>query len=228
MRALAIIAVIAVGPRAEARGCSERSDVVGFHHCSRFGDKWSRESHAPHVWIDLGYFYHRFTAEPFQLGGAPLVLGGGAGNFDTSAEGFQMRVLGGIGPVFYTGLEIDGGGNDIMPEPIGIQPSSSFYVGPMWVAGAHIIERYRIALSAELAGGVRYDDFFTCTGGKSSCSGPDSSQTARELEARVRADVFFHPHFSLGIAFGKSLIADRDRMWMISFGIHGRTMDGMY
>lgn len=230
MRALVVIVgLVAAAHHAEAKGCTERSDVVGFHHCSRFGDMWSRDSDAPHVTVDMGFFYHRFTTQPFQIGGAPLVLGGGDGNFATSAEGFQTRVLAGIGHVFYTGFEVDGGGNDILPKPVGLQPSSGFYAAPMWIAGAHLVERYRFALSAELAAGLRYDDFIACTDTSPKCqNGPDWSDTRGEIEARVRADLYVHPHFSLGVAFGKSLIDSNDRIWMISVGIHGRTMDGMY
>lgn len=228
MKALVVLVLLAAAPRAEAKGCSERSDVVGYHHCSRFGYLWSRESNAPHVAVDFGFFYHRFTAQPFQLASAPLVVGGGDASYATSAEGFQTRMLAGIGHVFYTGLELDAGANDIMPEPIGLQPTTSFYIAPMWVAGAHIIERYRFALSAELAGGFHWDAFFVCAGGGSKCDGPDATEMRGELEARVRADFYFHPQFSLGFAYGNSLIESNDRIWMISVGIHGRVIDGMY
>lgn len=228
MKAIVIIAVLAAAHHAEAKGCHETSDVVGYHHCTRFAYMWSRESDSPRFTFELGYFYHRFTASSVNLGDAPLVMGGAAPDMATSAGGVAVRFIGGLNHVFYTGLEFDGGGNDVMPHPIGTQPTDGLYMSPMAVFGAHVIERYRVALSAELAGGFRYDDFYACPSAMPKCTTPDDSQTRRQLEGRLRAELFIHPHFSLAFSYGHSLIDSGDRTWMVSLGVHGRTMDGMY
>jgi hypothetical protein len=228
MKALIIIAIVALAHHADAKGCHESSDVVGYHHCSRFGYLWSRESDSPRFMFELGYFYHRFTANSLNLGDAPLVMQGTAPDMRTSAAGASMRFIGGLNHVLYTGLELDAGGNDILPKPFGAQPTDGLYMSPMLVFGAHVIERYRVALSAELAGGFRYDDFFSCPESMPKCTGPDDSQTRRQVEARARAEFFIHPHVTAVLTYGVSLIDSGDRMWMLGFGIHGRTMDGMY
>jgi hypothetical protein len=156
------------------------------------------------------------------------VVGGGAADMRTSAGGVSMRFIGGLDHVLYTGLELDSGANDILPHPIGTQPTDGIYMSPMAVFGAHVVERYRLALSAEVAGGFRYDDYYACPSTMPKCNSPDDSQTRRQLEARARLEWFVHPHFSAVFSYGVSLIDSGDRMWTVSLGIHGRTMDGMY
>jgi len=222
VKALVVLALVAVAPRAEAKGCHEVSDVVGYHHCTRFANDWSRESDAPRLSVDFGWFYHRFTMLPFALDATRAT--DSSSDFATTAHGVGVRVLGGIGHVLYTGLELDGGDNDTLPRPVGLQPTDGFYMSPNAVFGAHLFERVRIALSTELAGGVRFDSVYTCA----KCQGPVASEWRRQLEARVRVDAFIHPHVSFGFSYGHSLLDAGDQMWMLSIGIHGRTMDGMY
>jgi hypothetical protein len=225
---LVIAALAALAPRAEAKGCHEVSDVVGYHHCTRFGYLWSRESDSPRFTFDIGWYYHRFTALPFTLGDAAR-LTQPAPNFYTASHGVQVRFLGGIGHVLYTGLELDAGSIDVLPQPIGLQPQQGMSISPNAVLGAHLFERFRLAVSAELVGGVRYADFFVCDPPNATkCMGPDSSEWRRQLEARGRIDVYPHPHFSIGFAYGHSLLDSTDSMWSISLGIHGRTMNGSY
>ncbi len=51
-----ILAMVALSiTRADARGCTEHSDVVGLQHCSHFGT-WSRDDDQfPRLWLDVGY-----------------------------------------------------------------------------------------------------------------------------------------------------------------------------
>jgi len=220
--ALAALAGLAAARLAHAKGCHEGSDVVGYHHCSWFGTEWSRDAATPRVSVELAHYFRHFEADPFTLGGPALATS--PSDFHATSSGVVWRVLVGFGPVVYTGVEVDGGGLDSAPRPVGTQVGESFEVAPYAVVGAHLYERYRVVLSTELEAGLRYDEFAACNMGD--C--PDVSQTKADVQARIRADIFFHPHLSLAIGWGESLVDSNERIFTLGVSLHGRSMDGMY
>ncbi len=227
--ALAAVAIAALAPRAaHAKGCHEVSDVVGLQRCSRYGT-WSREADVPRLWIDIGWFYQRFTSEPFTLAAAPLATAPATVGLGTGVSGAAVRWLGGLGHVLYVGGELMPGGVTDMPRVIGLQPTYGVYFGVHGVAGAHV-ERYRVGLSAELATGFRVTEFVYCEPG-TNCKGDnfsDDTQTRLELQARVRADFFLAPHWTIGVGYGRSLVDRDDHIMMVTTAVHIRPMDGMW
>jgi len=221
---VALVAGLALPRAVHARGCHETSDVVGYHHCSWFGVDWSRDADTPRLSFDIDYYFRHFEADPFSLGSAPLVATGGPTDFHATSSGEAWRVLVGFGHFVYTGVEIDGGSLDRVPRTVGTPVVEGLELAPYALAGVHLYERYRIAVSTELAAGFRYDDFEACN--TSDC--PDVSQWKPDVQARVRADVFIHPHVSLGIGYGESVIDSNERIFMVGISLHGRAMDGMY
>ncbi|HUJ62030.1 MAG TPA: hypothetical protein VLX92_26170 [Kofleriaceae bacterium] len=225
--ALAIAAALALcAARAEARGCHEISDWVGYHRCTVFGADWSREADTPNLWIELGYFRHDFISAPFSLATTDASQSAPE-HYDlhTTGGGIAWRTLGGIGRVFYTGLELEPGWIAHAPTVPGPTPTDDEYLAASLIAGVHG-ELLRIGLSAELAAGGRYEDFDYCP--EKGCKDVDADQTSWMLEARVRADLFVVPHFSIGVMYGKSLIDRDDHSVMFYIGLHGRAVDGMY
>jgi hypothetical protein len=230
MRSVGVLlaGVAALAPRAaDAKGCHEVSDVVGLQHCSRFG-MWSRDADLPRLWIDIGYFHQRFDSEPFTLAAAPLATPHPL-DLATETSGVGLRFLGGIGHTFYTGFELLPGMVVDEPQGIGLQPTygMSFAFHP--IAGVHV-ERYRIALSAELAPGFRATEFVYCAPG-TTCKGAnfsDETQARLELQARVRADFYLAPQLSIGVGYGRSLLDRDDHIFMVSGALHIRPMDGMW
>jgi hypothetical protein len=224
--AVAIAVVLAARP-VHAKGCHEVSDVVGLQRCSRYG-VWSRDADVPRVWIEVGYFHQRFAAEPFTLGPVALATTPPALDFSTAVEGFQLRMLGGIGRFAYTGVEMLAGGIDEMPHIDGVQPNDGMYMGMHAIAGAHV-ERYRIALGGELAAGFRATGFWYCPPDVSCKNTQLSEMQARlELQWRLRVDLFAAPNWSVGFGYGQSLVDANDHVWMIGTTIHARVMDGMW
>lgn len=233
MRALVIAAVVcavivvAAPHAAYAKGCHEVSDVVGLQHCSRFG-RWSRDSDMPRLVLDIGYFSERYQSGPFMLGPTPRTTTQPL-DLATGVSGMSIRGLGGIGHVFYTGFEILPGSTFQNPQTLGVQPSYGMFIGLHGIAGVHV-ERYRVALAAELAYGLRSLELVHCVPG-SDCKGDNlssDSQTDSELQARVRADFYFHPNLAIGAAYGESLVDRGERVLMFSASIHIRAMDGMW
>lgn len=225
MKAIAIlVALVAAAPHAEAKGCHERSYVVGLQRCSWFGT-WSRDANVPRLWLDVGYYHHVFTSQPFTLGSSALTTT--PADLTTVTGGPVFRILGGIGDWFYTGGELAPGFLQQTPQVPGPAPTVSDYLAMHAIAGVHA-SLFRIGASAELAGGFRYEDFEYCPLGDRKCTGgSEASQTRRELEARLRIDVFLTPSLSLGTMFGKSLIDRDDRIVMLYLGLHLRNLDGM-
>lgn len=230
MKALVVAGVLVAvaAPRAaHAKGCHEVSDVVGLEHCRRFG-MWSREYDIPRLWLDIGYFSERFQSQPFTLGAAPLAT---TQHLDesTGVSGVSIRFLGGIGHAFYTGFELLPGGMFETPQTLGVQPTYGMMFGLHGIAGVHV-ERFRLALAAELAPGFRYVSLVHCTQG-TSCKGDNAQsddQARLELQGRLRLDFYLHPNLAIGAAYGKSLVDADDRVIMFTASIHVRAMDGMY
>jgi hypothetical protein len=224
MRWLVLAALLASARPADARGCHERSYVVGYHHCTTFG-LWSRDVDQPRLVIDIGFLHHRFMSEPFSLTSEPReTMPATDLRTGASLPGIH-RILYAPNAFLYTGAELGFGWLTLTPH-VGSDLSTSYGVFHALV-GAHINPLWRVSLAAELAAGGRVDSMSSCT--TKPC--PDASgvtQTSRELEARALVDLWMTPQVSLGFGYGRSLIADNDSTWMIYVGFHVRPMDGMH
>ena len=206
---------------AEAKGCTEHSDVVGLQHCSHFGT-WSRDDDMPRLWFDLVFALHEYRFDHLSL--APGVFAAmEPGTVPTEGNGLVLRGLGGLGHVFYVGFEMTIGNASVQPTP-DPPPSSTFYVAPNLIAGVHH-DLLRIGWSAELAAGYRHENFEYCP--TTGCMAIDADRDGVVLEARIGADLYLTSHWSIGLRAGKSLLEDNDTSFMVFTSAHIRAMDGM-
>jgi hypothetical protein len=112
-RALLLLApILLAAPRAEARGCHERSEIVGKQRCSRFGDPWD-VSRTPAFVVGLGPSVIGFpvagtafdaTVEQRQGDGIHVRVGGGRPQ-RWVAFGAPLRLAIFAPRVFYLGAE---------------------------------------------------------------------------------------------------------------------------
>ena len=212
----------AAGRRAEAKGCHEVSDVVGYQKCSFFGT-WSREAAVAPVWLELGFQSHHFRSAPFTLDPQPLLARAAGTDLATTSAAPTMRML--VGTLLYGGFELGGGWLSHTPPASGIVPvASSTYLEGALIAGAHVAV-WRVAFGAELAAGGRVTQFSPCASNK--CGQTPESQSRWQLEARARIDAFIAPRFSIGLSVGRSLIDANDTTYVVNLGAHIRAIDGM-
>ncbi|MBV8762191.1 MAG: hypothetical protein JO257_33175 [Deltaproteobacteria bacterium] len=223
MKALVIVALLAVSVRAYAKGCHETSQVVGYEHCTWFGT-WSRDTPVFPLWFELTYYRHAFTAQPYTLDGAALSTTPGD-DLTAISGGPMFRIL--AGRLLYAGLEGGGGWLSTLPHSYGAtQPGWGGYMSGHIVGGAHVV-LWRFGLGAELAAGGRWAVLANCNAkADPMCMQVQSSQTSREVELRARADIFIVPQWSLGVVVGKSLLDDNDHELLITTGFHVRALDG--
>jgi hypothetical protein len=226
----ALLAVVIAHRSAAASSCHEISDVVGLEHCSRFG-MWSRDGDVPAMWFDFGYFHRNFALDPTHLEGAARTMGPTLAPIDeaSTSNGLYWRGIGALGRAAYVGGDFQWGALGKMPPVAPYADSYGLYMGLHAIAGVHA-ERFRIALAGELAAGFRAAELVYCAS-RTNCKGSDQAsdgQSAWELEARVRADVFFWPSFTLGVSYGHSVIAHDDSTLLLTLGVHMRVIDGMY
>src|SRR5262249_29823131 len=138
----------------------------------------------------------------------------------TVTDGAVMRLLFGLRRWLYVGAEASMGAFGQIATPSGSAQIDLLNTEGLAVGGARVYYA-RLALSAELAAGVRSTQF---------SQDPGTAyvvQWRRELEARVRFDVFTDVHYTLGVSYGRSLIDAHDSSWTITLGIHGRVLDGL-
>ncbi len=219
---IAIVAfVLALAQRADAKGCHEVSEVVGRQRCSHFGT-WSRDASAPPIWGEVMGGWNNFVAAPYTLDKAPLVTSGHEGLASQAAIA-SFRAM--MGSLVYGGIELDAGALTTIPEASGPTPAvAATYLGAVLVVGVHAA-LWRFGFGAELAAGGRAIDLEACA--TKGCSAPSDWQTHRELEARVRFDLFTAPRFSLGVMIGKSIVDSTGTTVMFGMSGHVRAMDGM-
>ncbi|HEY1550033.1 MAG TPA: hypothetical protein VGG28_19530 [Kofleriaceae bacterium] len=227
MKAAIIIALaIAFAPaRAHAKGCHEVSHVVGYEKCSRFG-MWSRDQDILPFHLEVGWLHERFSTKPFVLSGADARTTTGSsdgGEPATIADGVATRWLAGSRLV-YGGIELDAGGLAQQPQFAGLPAGDGSIMAGLGVFGIHA-SLWHLAGGVELAAGGRVVDYSYC-GDAKSCNATEV-QGGGVLEARVRAELFVTQRWSLGFAYGKSLIDD-ERSFYVFTGLHLRALDGMY
>jgi hypothetical protein len=229
MRAAIVIAIaiaVLAPARAHAKGCHEISHVVGYEKCSRFGT-WSRDQDIFPFHFEVGWLHEAFSTKPFQLTASDdarsTTTSSGGSEGLTVGDGAAMRYLGG-GRLFYGGLEFDSSGLVRQPEFAGLPPGDGVIMAGLGVFGVHA-SLWHFAAGVELAAGGRVTMYNYC-GNEKSC-GQTEAQGAGVVEGRVRVEWFPTQRWSLGVAYGKSLIDD-ERSFYVFTGIHLRALDGMY
>jgi hypothetical protein len=227
MRALIVIAlaVATLAPaRAHAKGCHEISHVVGYEKCTRFG-MWSRDLDWFPFHLEVGWLHESFSTKPFVLSGvdARTTAMPSEGEPTTVADGASVRWLGGT-RLLYGGLEMDSAGLVRQPEFTGLPAGDGSVFAGLGVIGVHT-SLWRFAAGIELAAGGRVTAYDYC-GSEKSCN-QSEVQGAGVVEGRVRVEWFPVQRWSLGVAYGKSLIDDERSLYVFT-GIHLRALDGMY
>jgi hypothetical protein len=220
---LVVVAIVLIAARADAKGCHEQSDVVGFQHCSHFGDWSPDDPQEPRLWLELGDLTEQFVLPSVSFASGTGVEGAAA---RATATAVALRVLYGFDAVFYVGGELAFGSLIDAPEqlPRGATSDGTDFASVRAIAGAHVAVR-RFELAAELAAGMRYYDIGACI--DDACmADPDVGHTRLEVDARVRADFFFSRVGSIGVAVGNGLVDRNDREVMIMLAAHIRAMDG--
>jgi hypothetical protein len=217
VKALIVIAVLAVSVRAHAKGCHEVSNVVGFERCTWFGT-WSRDVDVAPFWMDLAFSMHSYTSEPYSLDAAAS-HGTTRDDLATTAMGPMFRML--YGRLFYTGVDFGGGWISQMPTTLGTtQPTWGSTLEGHVIGGAHVA-LWRFGIGAEAAFGGRWQVLSSCDQRSDpSCMPAQSSQTSRELSLRAHVDLFLTPRWSIGALLGT------DHELMIYTGVHVRAVDG--
>ncbi len=221
--AIAIAIVSASAGRADAKGCHETSYVVGFEHCSGFGE-WSRDSDIPRLWIELGMFDHHYASHRFALGHTEQI-DQEPSSLRTNTRGALLRIAGGLSRLFYVGGELEIGDAEIESGLRGLPPSGGGDAGALHAfAGLHA-EVDRLSFATELATGFRSEAFYACA--SAACSQLSAGQNHGELEARFRGELFVAGGVSAALTFGQSLLDSRDHQIIVTLGFHIRAIDGM-
>ena len=220
---LVAIALLAIASRAEAKGCHERSDVVGFQHCGHFGTWSPDDPQMPRLWLELGDLTERFVAPTAIFTGNTASEGAAA---QAIATGAVLRILGGLDDHVYVGGEASIGTLVETPQVLGagITSDGTDFISLRAVSGAHVAVRHML-LAVELATGLRYYDIGACIDAKC-MSAPDLGHDRFEIDARARVDYFISREFSIGFAIGNGLVDRGDRSAMITIATHFRAMDG--
>jgi hypothetical protein len=115
-----LIALVIAGAaaRAEARGCSERSEILGKQHCSRFGDGWDVSRGHPWV-VGFGLQVARFPVGDARFSAQIVEKGGDANPFSVSGSDLggawtsgspTLRIAMFPARIFYVGVEGSYGG----------------------------------------------------------------------------------------------------------------------
>jgi hypothetical protein len=224
--AVVLAVVAAMTARAHAKGCHERSHVVGYQHCGRFGE-WSPDTDAPLLWVDIGELTERFDTHASEVVGGDVVHGGLT---HATGVGFAVRVLVGwrVAPrlALYAGGEAEAGGLvDRSELLVGALDRESDFFAAHAVAGARTVVG-RIGLASELAAGGRYAGVIGCI--DAACKvGADATGSRGELDVRVRADYWFASVGSVGVALGQNLFDANNREVLAVVTVHGRAWDGL-
>lgn len=249
LAALAVSALVTALPAlAQARGCTEVSDVTGEKKCSRFGSQWTLEGTFP-ILFRFGMRYSAITTED-QRFTAPKVKNvkhAVAYGFDGQTLGFKS----------ITGVALDGGFGFFLWGQLYAGAETHLSVGHLdtraavvrvpgqtlqltqddglntVVFGGAIPIGYRIplgraALRPEVAFGfesigithhVMLPDGRSWTG--------NANATRGLIEPRIAGEIWFTQHVALAVAGGINLIGgNTDHSLGISLAWHFRAFDG--
>jgi hypothetical protein len=163
---------------AAARGCTERSEILGKQRCSRFGDAWDVSRTLPWV-IGLGPSFAHFPVTGMRFTGAVAEQHGVVAPFSLRGDGlgawtsisptlrlaiFPARVFyagiegqagAGLTPTSHPALTWDGPGKPVaLPAAMAMHPTGLSFRSLGAVVGVSV-PVWRFDVSAEILGGFR-------------------------------------------------------------------------
>lgn len=236
---IGVIGALLVAARpAEARGCTEKSDVVGYQTCTRFGGTWSTEGSFP-VAVSLGV--ERLTL-PLRATGVEVNWGPKANRSSLSLDGSKLVVPGlvAVGPSFrisvalfdflYAGFGFGAAFGDTATAPFAVgaerfSAGSGLQVQMHWdlVAGVRVPLSW-LSLRLEAVGSLR------------AASQPVVREATREdaqidvvrgvIEPRLAVDIWTTPWLTVSTSFGVDALRPEAQSWGLSLALHGRAFDG--
>ncbi len=244
-RALAVFvsfAAFAAPHIAEARGCSEVSDIVGYSKCRRYGDGWASERETglifetsiSYAWLDprgrtLKGDFSKNSASGYAYPGELV-------GHNMSGLPWTLRLGYAIFPWFYAGAEGEiGAASNRLPgtsaNGFAIFPSStginSFIGGGGGYVGLRLPLSY-IAIRAETLFGARVIGVNQDTrslGGSTEGSATTSLATGL-VEPRFFADFWIQRDVTVSLYGGFNALDVGDRIGGLMFGFHDRSYDG--
>lgn len=245
MAALALSMVVAFPSAAFARGksCHEVSDIVGFEHCTRYGNGWALERSAPFAfeltlggdWLDtvprtLQGSFGKNQKGSFQYPGGLVGHSLGVGTLGMRFDGYFV-------PWAYAGIELDFGvGSNSLPRTsaggYSIAPSdgqvNSFGFGGGLFGGLRVPLGY-LSLRLESLFGGR-----AIMAGQAAQMPPAAprdatvSLSAWSIEPRAFLDVWVEPWMTLSGFGGVNALHYQDHFGGVAIGFHGRSYDGAF
>jgi hypothetical protein len=230
------------GPRV---ACEDKSEVVGYRHCTPFG-AWATNLAIPHIVVEGGVIVRQFES----------LLGSQAGSVTHGTESFAYRVLtpprtrlldtavlstlrAGVGLPYglYAAAEADLGGLT-RPAHVATEMLSTgslgspdlaqergFVVDSALAVGVHG-QVHGGGLAVELAGGVRAASY-SFESSYHGCLQPTSvTAVAPIVEARVRGELWVSPWLTAGLTAGTSVLDRHAWMGGLYLGVHTRAFGG--
>lgn len=219
--------VIALGPTSAfaddypdpfGRACLDDDDVVGYRTCPRYAP-WGLGLEHPYMFVDIGVNIRQLPRRAVPSGRIPASAAARATSSPLPTDAgtdlsltFQERINIAVSRVMYLGFELELGdlGLSTSSEPGGRQ----VVVGGLGVAGLHGDIRLGVVGIELLAGGRMVDTELETEW---------VSDGEAVLEARVRADLWLGPWFTVGGSLGKSLLDGREWMAGLYLGVHTRS-----
>ena len=242
--AASALGALAVPTRAYARGCSERSDIVGYEHCRRYGDSWAAEraigimveTSISYAWLDP-----RGRTISGDFGKGQTGTYGYSGNLvghNMSGLPWTVRIGYAFLPWLYAGGEGEiGAASDHMPGTT----SNGYAISPAggginaWTAGGGAYGGLRlpltyISLRAETLFGGRFIGVSQDARSLASTTvrSASSSLGVGIIEPRFFVDFWVDPMVTVSLYGGFNALHTGDRIGGLMIGLHGRNYDGSF
>jgi hypothetical protein len=228
-------------------GCEEDTDVVGFRHCTKYGE-WAKAMRLPKLFVELGSNFRQFSS---GLASRTQTVEHGAEQFTfktvmspteaASAEDIAvttaLRLGTGITRNVYAGAELEIGGlvspaaasAEMMTSGAfgtpAIEQQRGLELGALGVAGYRVASG-RSTVAVEAAGGVRSARYHYGSTYHNCVETATIVQNSGVVEARARVETWLGPWVTAGATIGGSVIARGDWMGGVFIGFHTRAFGG--
>jgi hypothetical protein len=237
--AIATSAALALAEgQAHARGCSERSAVIGEEHCRSFGDGWSTNYLA--AWGSLEFDTstlhpsgRTFSAVACKTCESHTFDGSALGGGTAELGGFGLRVDGRVAGPFYIGVRVFAlqfgslTTRGFFADGVTFQPGNAFayrFIPPEAFVGARLPLSW-VALRAEFGVGGQFEGLSPLRS-----DAGDLGATAVDwlVETRAAVDVFFTPRVTVSAFGGFNLLDTAEHSLGVQVGFHVRSFDGAF
>jgi hypothetical protein len=237
-----VLLALAFPAPAYARGCSEKSDIVGYERCRRYGDTWAVE-HSVGLMVETSISYAWLDPRGRNISGdlgkgqtGRYSYAGSLVGHNMSALPWTLRLGYAFRPWLYAGGEGEfGAGSDRLPATTSngyaISPSSTgintFSVGGGAYVGLRLPLSY-VALRAETLFGGRYIEVNQNVRAlaSSTVQSASSSLGVGLIEPRFFIDFWVDPAATVSLYGGFNGLHTGDRIGGLMIGLHGRHYDG--